>query len=96
MKSVRGCSVTRKTQLHEYIYIYTHQYYLKHEDHENQRDDDLKEIDDERNEKVGEGELPGGDSGHPGPVHHALVALHNDDHGWVAESHGVNDCQDDA
>jgi hypothetical protein len=71
------------------------QTHLEDEYHEDESDDDLEEVDDERDEEVSEGKLSGCDTRHPCPVEKALVALHDDDHGAVAEGHAVHDRQND-
>ena len=71
-------------------------YNLEDEYGEDEGDDDLEEVDDERDEEVREGELARRDAGDPGAVEQPLVALHDDDHGRVAERHAVHDRQDDA
>ena len=69
---------------------------LEDEDGEGDRHDDLQQIDHERHEEVGERKLARRHSRDPRPVEEALVALHDDDHGAVAEGHAVHDRQDDA
>ena len=69
---------------------------LEDEDGEDERHDDLQQVHHERHEEVRERKLARRHSRDPRPIEESLVALHDDDHGAVAEGHAVHDGQDDA